>query len=437
MVTLARACCGLVVLLLVAAPASADASPSPCTAAKLKCVGKKSKALLACHARAVAHGTAVDDRCVAAAQQRFQDPVTGCFASAERRSACLTTGDALAVEATVDAQVVAVVAALVPTTTSTSSTTTTTLGTCCPAGRMRFTGDTGVATWSTLGASTIAAGMQLTLDVGPPAGSCRHDVTVPPGGFFTPGFCVFAYNMTVQITPLGCAAGGNDGGGGLWDGDAACADADALREGDTSDGVCNPAGQPCNNNLSGGGAGANELGNVDASRGDAVCDDDGVHLRVDVPVRVFAWINQDGVCPDAAYDAGVDLPVSDFTTVLSLTTATARAAFVDQNFDLCKRAGAGPDATRVCSTDPGRPCSRNEECTSGTCMTGTLQGAPAAGPCCTLGQAARLVASTPVFSGGYPFSDFLFSESVPVTVTACGSYQGSGSCTVTADPCAE
>lgn len=108
---------------------AATAAPTPaqrCTAAKLKAVGKKYLGKLTCASKAALKGLPIDAACLAKVETKF----LAAFTSAEARGGCLTTGDAAAIEAVVDACVADAVAALGPTTTTTSSTTTTTTPVC-------------------------------------------------------------------------------------------------------------------------------------------------------------------------------------------------------------------------------------------------------------------------------------------------------------------
>lgn len=95
-----------------------------CASFKFKAAGRKAKAKLACHAKAIARGLTVDPTCLIKAEARF----TGDFVKAETRPPCLTTGDAANIENAVDDLVADLVAAIptgIPTTTTTMTTTTT------------------------------------------------------------------------------------------------------------------------------------------------------------------------------------------------------------------------------------------------------------------------------------------------------------------------
>jgi hypothetical protein len=75
--------------------------PSRCTATKLKEAGKKASAKASCQAKAAAKGLAVDPACLAKAETKFD----AAWAKAEAKGDCLTTADAAAIEAKVDAHI--------------------------------------------------------------------------------------------------------------------------------------------------------------------------------------------------------------------------------------------------------------------------------------------------------------------------------------------
>jgi len=298
----------------------------------------------------------------------------------------------------------------------------------------------GVLTVDSLSAFPFPAGVNTTIDIGAADAECKHPAIVPDGGFSVPPFCIVGLGFTSDVFPLGCASGTADGNGKVWDAVAPCPDADINRSADTSDGVCNPASQPCNTTP--GGAGGNTLGNVDATRGDGVCDPPGVHTQLDIPVQSLTWQDGDGTqdCPDedGVYDSGSDITITDFNFILSPTTSKTRAQFVDQNADGCSVSGAGPVSTRVCSNDPSRPCGGNftNECPGGgTCGLGPLTGSPATGPCCTVGQTTTVVATGNAFSGAGPLFDLIFMNSSPTSITACDPPGTAEACTLTTDPC--
>jgi hypothetical protein len=83
----------LLVIAVMLAGARADAAlddAGRCCATKLRSAGVREKQVLACHARAAAHGTAVDPACVAAAA----DALARQFARAEGQGGCAAVGDA-------------------------------------------------------------------------------------------------------------------------------------------------------------------------------------------------------------------------------------------------------------------------------------------------------------------------------------------------------
>lgn len=323
------------------------------------------------------------------------------------------------------------------TTTTVATTTTIPVTSCCGAQQIVLQSQSGaVVRTGTLPTSPVGS-VTLTVNAAPPDAfpSCKHDVTVPAGGLAVAPICLSGTGFTGTIDALGCMAGGTDGGGSIWDGGAACPAANVSRIADTSDGVCNPAGQPCN--TSPGGAGANTLGDINATRGGVPCGPGGVHALVDIPIRHTWWVDADGMCPDAdgTYDSGTDTLVLQFDQIMSLVTGTSNADFTDFNGDACSFAGNGPDHTKHCSLDPGRVCASNTHCTSpppnaGTCVDGALTGTPAAGPCCQVGQTMRLVSSAPSFMGGPPLFDLLFEVSWPMQVTSCNAWPGPATCTL-------
>jgi hypothetical protein len=310
----------------------------------------------------------------------------------------------------------------------------------------------GTLVFSSINAFPFPAGITTILDVGNADELCRHPAIVPNGGFTVPTFCLSGLDFTSDVLPLGCAQGTAFGNGAVWDAAAPCADADINRHADTSDGSCNPAGQPCNTcdgvssypgcTPGSAGAGANTLGNIDSTRGDGVCDPAGMHTRFDIPVRSLTWLDGDATpdCPDedGVYDPGRDSLVVDFRFILSPTTATTRTEFVDENGDACSFSGAGRSSTRRCSNDHSMPCGFFNDCPAGeevNCDPGPLIGMPPAGPCCTLGQASTLVATGAIFSGAGPLYDLVFMNRSPTTITACDALGPAEACTLITDPC--
>ena len=166
--------------------------------------------------------------------------------------------------------------------------------------------------------------------------------------------------------------------------------------GDTSDGVCNPAGQPCNTATSYG-AGSNTAGDVDTTRGDGECDRPyGLNTIVDLPVRSMTWMSPAG-CPDpdGAYTPGEDTLIADVNFILTVTTGTATAGYADENGDGCAFAGLGPAGPVVAT------------------------GVPGMGPCCVLGQQLQIAGAGPVFSKAPGIADTLFRFELPFAISAC------------------
>jgi hypothetical protein len=331
--------------------------------------------------------------------------------------------------------------------TTTSSTTSTTEGpTCCEPEQIVTSSGPGVLLVSTLPPFPFPSGVLTTINVGPATdSSCEHSVTVPAGGFTVPVFCIPALGFTSQVEAQGCESGGADGNGTVWDGFAACPDADVSRVGDTSDpdgNNCGTLGLACT--TAPGNAGADTAGNINTTRGDGVCDTTpGVQTQLDIPVLSTTWNDLDGNCPDddGVFDAGTDTLVTQFTFILSPTSGTSNADYTELNGDACQFAGNGPDHTKHCSLNASRPCNTNGHCTSpapndGTCVDGPIVGSPATGPCCTVGQGTTVVATGVAFTGGSPLFDILFANQTPSSITACNALPvSSETCVLTTNAC--
>lgn len=106
-------------LLATAAPWARVPTPSRCAAAKERAVAHKAGGLLGCEADAAASEQATDPNCTARVRAKFEATWT----RIEARGACRTVGDAVTIEAKVDAFVAEVTLALNPTTTTTTPTT--------------------------------------------------------------------------------------------------------------------------------------------------------------------------------------------------------------------------------------------------------------------------------------------------------------------------
>jgi hypothetical protein len=284
----------------------------------------------------------------------------------------------------------------------------------CPPAKVVTTSTPGTLQVSTLPAFPFPSGVVTTMQVGPASnGLCEHPVGIPPGGFSVPVFCIPALSFTSTVENLGCDEGANVavGRGRLWDNNPnADPDADVTKVGDTTAAPCATLGTGCN--VLAGGAGADTLGDADTTLGDNVRDSAGVHVQLEIPQRSLTWNDGDAFCPDqdGVFDPDTDTLVTEFEFVLSPTTATATATFVDKNGDGCAKAGNGP---------------------TGPVM---LTGSPAAGPCCVVGQATTVAAVGVAFSGGSPLYDLIFHTTTPSTVTECGAYEAPAACTI-ADPC--
>jgi hypothetical protein len=294
-------------------------------------------------------------------------------------------------------------------------------GSCCPAERITLTSSAGSLRVNNLPVFPFPPGVLTVMDSGAADDKCRHQVVVPAAGFSVPNFDIPSLNFCSSIVTLGCESGDGLGTGVLWDGHApaGCAATNVTKTGDTSDGVCNPAGQACNT----AGAGNNTLGDIDEVA--ALSTSAGVRSLLDIRVHSLTWsdsvcspLTAPGCCTASSYNpADGDLPITEFDFVLSPTTDVASGAFVDKNGDGCKRAGAGFDTP---APGPDGPK--------------TLTGSSASGPCCVVGQAITTVAVGIGFSGGGPLYDLGFQNTTPSTVASCGA-PGTATCVVTTDPC--
>jgi hypothetical protein len=273
---------------------------------------------------------------------------------------------------------------------------------CCEATRMTVTSSTGTAQLATLAAFPLPAGALLTIDGATADTACRHDAIVPVDGFTAPTFCLPALGFTGRMWAMGCESATAAGKGSLWDGNATCSDADVEQDGDTVDGVCDNHLPPCTNKS------PNAAGGLTVKRGNGTCDPPGLNAEIDIPAAIQVWSDVDGNCPDddGTYDPGTDTLVTDVKALLSFTTATSTARFADSNADSCFREGIGPSGPV------------------------TLSGAPAPGPCCSVGQPIKLVGTSVVFSDSAPLYDMLFQVSMPANVTACDAWPGPGTCTI-------
>jgi hypothetical protein len=285
----------------------------------------------------------------------------------------------------------------------------------------------GTLTVANLVSFPLPAGIVAVLDSGPTVvgrPECRHDVVVPPGGFVVPKFGVpflEGPGYCTEITNLGCESGNGLGAGALWDGgaDPDLALTSVTQRGDTSDGVCNLAGQLCDVSV-GTGAGSNVLGDIDITR--APSRSSGLRSTVDIRLRARIWDdsgcepnNDPACCGTAIYDEDEDDElISEFTLTLSPTTDVAMSEFADKNGDGCSATRESPAPDHALRT---------------------LIGTPPAGPCCVTGQRATVVAAGVAFSGLEALNDLAYQVALPMRVDTCAAFPGTATCTVTTDPC--
>jgi hypothetical protein len=459
-------------------------NPNTCESDKIKAAAKKASCKSALESKQASKGGTIDPAKVAKCEATFSKS----FAKAELKGGCNTTGDAAAIEAKVDAFVddadteinpttstttsttsstttstttsttsstttsttsstttstststIATTSTTSSTTTSTTSSTTTSTLACCAAAEIVTLTSAGTLVVDSLNAFPFPAGVQTNINAEPAVADCRHPSTVST--FSVPPFCIVGLGFTSDVFPTGCALGTALGNGSVWDETATNPTPNIFRHGDTSDGVCNPGGQLCT--TAPGQAGANTLGDIDATRGSGPAAPTGrVHTQIDIPVRSLTWSDGDGSpdCPDedGVYNSGQDNTITDFNFILSPTTGQTRAQYVDKNMDSCSFAGGGPASTRICSNDSSKPCSFAVDCGAGpTCNGGPLQGSAPLGPCCVVGQATTVVATGNAFSGAGPLFDLIFMNSSPTTISACNPLGPLQTCTLTTDPCAD
>ena len=271
---------------------------------------------------------------------------------------------------------------------------------------------------------SIGGAFRLEMASAQDVATCEHEARV--SDFVLPPLCALG-SYTVAVEPIGCLDSTSVGTGHVWSGTACCAPVDVSKVADSSDGLCDDSATMCNM----AGAGANQHGAIDkAVSGEchlAVSDHDGdgvpeldvshgMHALVDVPVHISAWASPNG-CPDPdqGFDPGTDTLVAELDLVLTMTSGTATAAFEDTNGDGCAQAG---DFAPV-----------------------ELSGAPATGPCCTVGQQMTMVAAAPAFTGTPAFlGDVPITVRLPLTITECNELGDSPpplpACTIVRDaPC--
>jgi hypothetical protein len=236
-----------------------------------------------------------------------------------------------------------------------------------------------------------------------------------------------------------------------------------IRVGDTTDpstNNCGTIGTGCTATQGGTDAGADTAGNINTTRG-GLATSAGVHTQLDIPVNSLTWSDVNGECPDGdgVYDAGTDTLVTQFNFILSPTSGTSKATFTELNADNCTFAGNGPAGTRTCANDRTKACGANSDCDSGTCTTtadcpaGVLSctvgkcrfacsedpdgvdGIPATGPCCTVGQSTTVVATGIAFTGGSPLFDLVFTNVTPSSITACDTPTSTDTCVLNTNAC--
>jgi hypothetical protein len=259
------------------------------------------------------------------------------------------------------------------------------------------------------------------IDAGAPDATCRHPVTLPPGGFAVPPFCIPALQYTSAVQTTGCESGTGIGAGFLWDGHTTAHGGTPLtnvtKNGDSADGVCDNVGGLCANRD------LNFLGDIDetVSAGGSGTQ---VTTQLDIPAHSRTWQDSLGCPGDGVYNpADGDTLVTEFDFILSPTTGNATGAFVDKNADGC--------ALPAGSAGFGAP---SPQCAAGSSGPCSASGSPAAGPCCSVGQATTVATVGEAFSNSFPLYDLGFINVVPSTVSACGAFVPN-TCVVTSDAC--
>jgi hypothetical protein len=185
--------------------------------------------------------------------------------------------------------------------------------------------------------------MVVDLGAASPPG-CLHDAVVPfPGGFGPIVICQLpGTGFTIRIEQSGCGVGRADSNGG--------SDFTVSTVADTSDtfGVCGVPHTSCNT------ANADDGARVEVTVGDGfadTCSSGAVNVVATVPVDFTIWLDETSACPDAdgVFDGG-DILISQFSTVLDLSTDTTDATWVDLDGDGCSLAGAGPGGAGLSET---------------------------------------------------------------------------------------
>ena len=268
------------------------------------------------------------------------------------------------------------------------------------------------------------AGVIDIIDAGVADATCKHDVTLPPGGFVVPAFCIPALQYTSQVVATACESGTGLGAGMLWDGHAVdhggVPMTNVTKNADSSDGTCDPGGGLCAN------ADLNFLGNVDEIIGIGG-NPAKVAVQFDAPAHSRTWQDSLGCPGDGVYNGAVDTLITEFDFILSPTSGLATGAFVDDNAPFPNDGCALPTG----SAGFGAP---SAECAAGFTGPCTTSGVQADGPCCMVGQLATLTTVGEAFSNSFPLYDLGFINVIPSSVQSCGPVH-LDTCVVSTDAC--
>jgi hypothetical protein len=266
------------------------------------------------------------------------------------------------------------------------------------------------------------SGVTTKIDTGAADSQCKHNATVPVGGFNVPPFCIPALQYTSQVTYNGCESGTAIGKGVVWDGNTTAHGgtpfATVTKNADSSDGTCDPGSGICNNDD------LNFLGKIVTTR-TAGGSGTAVQTRLDVPAHSRTWQDSLGCPGDGVYNpVDGDTLVTEFDFILSPTTGVASGAWVDMNLNGCALPGG--------SAGFGAP---SPQCAAGAAGPCSATGSPAAGPCCVVGQATTTATVGEAFSNSFPLYDLGFINVIPSTVSACNPPTLTDTCVLTTDPC--
>jgi hypothetical protein len=388
----------------VSAFLTADPNDDKCGSSSAKALGKGASRELGCEEKGLLTGGGAP-ACRAGVAAKTD-------AALSKAGSCTTNGQT-AITSCVDG-----ITAGVPPTTSTTSTTLIPPA-CCSPERATLVGTSG-ATQKVGGfaAYPFPAGTTLVMDYGPPDASCKHDVTIPPGGFTVPPFCIPGLQYTSTIEATGCESGTGVGAGTLWDGNAqfhgGVPMTNVSKVADSSDGVCDNTGAICNQRD------INVLGDIDATLGVGGAANK-LGSVVDIPVHLRMWQDATGCPGNGIYNPGEgDTLVAEWDSIVSPTTGQATAEFADKNADGCAFPGGSAGFGAQCPGGSDGPCGSS--------------GVPADGPCCVVGDTLTTATAGIMFSNSFPMYDFGFLNTIPMTVSSCGAFQ-TDTCTVTTDAC--